>query len=139
MADAGNTDGYLQTGEWMLGVDVTLDDSFDQANDRVRIRDNVEIRTEQGQAYVHTRNWRWSFDFNFTNATDTTRNQIRALDLAVEGNGVPFAFVYDDTDPAEAYYVRMVGSNLSERKVHYNRHSISLNLIEETPGTEAPK
>lgn len=139
MVDNGNPDGYLQIGEWMLGAGVTLDEALDATNTRTRLRDNVELRTEYGQAYVYTRDWRWMFDLGFSNATATNKDQIRALDLAVQGNGFPFVFVWNDTDPAESYYVRMADSNLSESQVHYNVYSQRIRMIEESPGLAVPR
>lgn len=137
--DNGNPDGFLEVGEWFLGAHIVLTDTSDETSRRRRIRNNVEQRTEENQAYVYARDWHWEFDLTFENVVDATRNELLALDLAVFGNALPFVFVFNPTDPAEAYYVRMGQTGIEDQPVDVGITNISMRLVEESPGLIVPR
>lgn len=138
VTDNGNPDGFIEIGEWFLGVPITLTDNFAANNTRELVRGNVELRTEYNQAYVFARDYNWMFDLSWENCEVATRNQLRLLNYTLQGNATPFFLVLDPTVPAEAYYVRMQ-ANLQENRVFYNRYNLRAQFLEETPGLIVPR
>lgn len=136
--DDGNPDGFIEIGKVMLGDAVTLSDNYDATFTRRRLRNNVIHRTEYNQAFVYNRDYGAAFALSWTNCQEETRDQIRALELALNGNGRPFFFVLDPTDPAEAFWVRMEG-DIEEGRVSFDVFVIRMNLIEEMPGQIVPR
>lgn len=136
--DDGNPDGFIEVGKVMLGTAVELADNYDATFSRRRIRNNVIHRTEYNQAFVYNRDYGAMFNLSWTNCQETTRDQIRDLELALNGNGRPFFFVLDPTDPAEAFWVRMEG-DIEEGRVSFDVFVIRMNLIEEMPGQIVPR
>lgn len=139
ITDNGNPDGFLEVGRWFMGEKVALTDSFD-ANITINHKfGSVELRTEYDQAYVFSRDRSVDLSLAWTNIQAATRSELLTLFRAVSQNGKPFFFVFDTTDPAEAYYVRMSNQGIQETKVDFNVYRFSLLLIEETPGLIVPK
>lgn len=138
IADAGNSDGFLEIGSWFLGESITLDDNYDSSNTKTLVRNNIVHLTEYSQTYVYDRDWQWNFQLNWTNATETTRDALRLLHQTVRGPYQPFYLVLDDTSPADAYYVRL-SSEYNESVVHYDRHSFGATFVEEAPGIIVPR
>lgn len=138
ITDTTLTEDFLELGELSLGIPVELFDNFDISNTKQLVRNNTELRTEYNQAYVYTRDYGFIFDLTWTNAYETTRDQLLALELAQDGSGTPFFFVFDPTVPAEAYYVRFNGPfNVS--KIGFDRYNLACQFVEEFPGLTIPR
>jgi len=138
MLDNGNPAGHIELGEWFLGAHIELTDAFDNTNSRQRIRNNVEHRTDGNQGFIYSRQEHWNFGLSWTTAQQATRDELRALDRAVNGNGLPFIFVADDLDPAESFFVRKANPGLIENRIHFDNWNLRMNLIEETRGLSTP-
>lgn len=137
--DNGNTDGFIEIGEWFLGVPIELDQNYDGSNIRRLIRNNIQHQTEYGQNFVYTRDWGWMLDWSFTNATETLRDQLRLLAQSTFGQGLPFFLVPDPSaTPAEALYVRML-NELEEQRVNHDVYSMKMQFMEEMPGLVTPR
>lgn len=138
ITDNGNPDGFIEVGEWYLGEFIELVDNFDSSNSRDLVRNNAKLRTEYEQAFVYDRDWGWMLEFTWSNVQEATRDQLRLLHQTVKGDAIPFFFVIDPTDPAEALFVRCA-SPLREGRIHYDAYNLSLALEEERPGLIVPK
>lgn len=136
--DNGNPDGFIEIGEWFLGVSITLDDNYAAGNTKRLIRNNVKQITEFNQKFVYTRDWGWQFDLPWVNAQETTKEQLVAANQYLQGDATPFFLVLNDISPAEVYYVRMEGE-VVENQVLLNVHSITLQFTEEMPGLIVPR
>ena len=138
-ADAANQDTRIEIGEWSLGEHVEMTDSFDAAVAITHNFANTEHVTEQGQSYVYSRDRGAQLDLSWTHVQTAARNELLALFRAVKGNAIPFFFVYDPDNPAEAYFVRMTTAGIVEQKIDYGIYSMSVSLIEQPPGLIVPK
>lgn len=130
--------GYFQCGQIFMGVPVSMNDNYDAAFARDKVRPNITLSTVQQKTYAYPLDYHWELDLSFTNVQFATVQQFRDLEDAVKGNSVPFFFCLDPNDPAEALYVRLT-SPLKESRVSYDRYNVQMSLAEETVGLDLPR
>ena len=136
---SGNPDGFLEIGEWFLGVKTDFTDKYDASSRTSVIRNNVQLETEYNQVYTYKKDYARAFNLNFTNIQQSMIDILEALDLAVYGNAEPFFFVIDSsTAPHEVYFVRW-DSNFEYNRINYDRYSSRVVFVEEFPGINAPR
>lgn len=138
ITDNGNPDGFIEIGEFFLGTPVSLGDENDSGIPVSILPNNIELRTEYGQAYVYERAMVKTFDLTWANVGTTTRDTLKAFFNAVGCNAKPFFIVYSGEDTDQVYFCRLI-SPLESARVLFNYYSVRLKFQEEAKGLILPR
>lgn len=137
-----NPDGFYETGEWLLGVRVTVATGQDPEIGFTETYPdpNVLHQTEYLHDYAYIRDLDdvRNMQLEWKDITLATLTQLRVLKRAAKNSGHPFVFTMDHTaSPAESFYVRMIG-DLEVIRSGVRTYTVRMFLREQARGASLP-
>lgn len=138
ITDDGNPDGFIEIGELFFGTATELTDAHDSLIPLVFGNNNVELRTEFGQAYVYERNKQRRWDLAFTNIQANTKDQLKSFFSTINTNAKPFFLRMSGDDTDKVYFCRMI-SELEIQRISYDIYTARLKFQEEPTGLTLPR
>lgn len=103
IADAGNTDGYIQIGQWLVGTHTVLTHNWHYGSSTSISYNNIRLMTAYKQEWVYALNSGTSYYLNFEYVTAADRAEYDTLFILTQGGFYPFLLI-PDIDVAACYW-----------------------------------
>jgi len=138
ITDNGNPDGFIEIGELFIGTPIALTDIHDSGIPVTISPNNIEHRTEYGQAYVYERSQVKTWELNWSNVQTETRDELKAFFNAIASNARPLFLTMAGEDANQTYFCRIV-SPLESSRISFDVYVIRLRFQEEAKGLILPR